>query len=185
MKYCPRCEKTLPKESFGKNKRRSDGLAQACKPCRARDGLAKYHENKEMYNDRRIAKYHSDIDKSRAESRAKYYKYHDTNKVRNAESSSKYRAKRLQATLRGIDEDLSPFYQKAKDLTNLTGIRHEVDHIVPLRGERVCGLHVSWNLQVLSITDNRSKRNKWNDDMETNYGTIQLGQSLKKTSNGC
>ncbi len=51
-------------------------------------------------------------------------------------------------------------YKDAAELTLLTGIRHEVDHIHPIKGRKSCGLHVPWNLQVLTWRENNRKRNK-------------------------
>jgi hypothetical protein len=42
-----------------------------------------------------------------------------------------------------------------------TGVRHEVDHVVPLRGATVTGLHIASNLQIIKASDNRRKSNKY------------------------
>ena len=58
-------------------------------------------------------------------------------------------------------DKIKEIYAKAADLTLETGIKHEVDHIVPLTNDLVCGLHVEHNLRVITLNENRKKHNKF------------------------
>lgn len=56
------------------------------------------------------------------------------------------------------------FYSESRRLTLETGIKHVVDHMIPIDGEGVSGLHVETNLQVMTDRANVSKRNKYSQD---------------------
>lgn len=55
-------------------------------------------------------------------------------------------------------------YLEARRLTKVTGVKHEVDHIIPSNHKLVCGLHVENNLQILTEYENAVKSNKFNPD---------------------
>ena len=56
--------------------------------------------------------------------------------------------------------EIRQLYQIAITMTQTTGEQYVVDHIVPLRSYEVCGLHVPWNLRVITQEKNLKKSNK-------------------------
>lgn len=78
--------------------------------------------------------------------------------------NSAYRAAEVGATPAWLTDEhkaqIRALYEDAQRLTAETGVKHHVDHIVPLRGETVTGLHVPWNLRVITAAENVRKKNK-------------------------
>lgn len=69
-----------------------------------------------------------------------------------------HRAQRVRRTPPWVDlVAIRAFYIEARRLTILTGELHVVDHIVPMCGRTVSGLHVHWNLRVIHWRENARK----------------------------
>jgi len=57
-------------------------------------------------------------------------------------------------------------YLQAQKITKITGERYVVDHIISLISPEVCGLHVPWNLRVITQDENLKKSNKLLDTQQ-------------------
>jgi len=141
MKKCSTCEETKPYTEFFKQSRNKDGYFGQCKFC----VNEKRKERKDSIN-------------------AKQRKYYRKNKqyyITKAYLRNKQVARAKPAWLTEEHEFMLEEIYELRDLrSKLTGVVHHVDHIVPLRGQNCCGLHVPWNLQVIPALDNLSKSNR-------------------------
>lgn len=57
-----------------------------------------------------------------------------------------------------------PGFKAVKDewrLRKLAGEDVHIDHVIPICSDIVCGLHVPWNLEVITVTENLRKSNRW------------------------
>lgn len=109
-------------------------------------------------------------------------KYYQENKDKILEKTSLYRKShpetvRLhngsrkkaikQATPKWADkEKIKEIYRTAVELEATTGLKYHVDHIIPLKGKDICGLHVHNNLRVIPEQENLKKKNKFDPTIE-------------------
>jgi hypothetical protein len=187
-KFCRDCKHDLPVSDFHKQTKAKDGLQIRCKACNKAMGAAWYQKNKERRNAKSQEWYEANKEEHNAncrqyqeENKERLYPKQRQWKQENAERrrdvdvawlnanpgysahrAAKYRSAKLQRTPQWADmEAIAELYVEAKRLTELTGIQFHVDHIVPLQGELVSGLHVPANLQLLTAHENHSKSNSF------------------------
>lgn len=174
MKKCSNCAEEKSLEDFYNRAMAYDGKQSRCKVCQNKLTKAYAEKNREKTREscrkwrKRNKKYASDWVKTNRESvRNAHKKWVSKNKHKRAAVEAKRRASLLKATPLWLDgshlEYIQGVYRLANKLGTLTAQPMEVDHIVPLQGENVCGLHVPWNLQILHQKINRRKNNRHND----------------------
>lgn len=100
----------------------------------------------------------------RLDNKEYFTQYSKDNRSRILAHTRKRQASLLQRTPPWLDRvsfaEMEFTYEYCGALRSI-GLKYEVDHIVPLQGKVVSGLHVPWNLQVISEFDNRSKANNF------------------------
>lgn len=164
MKHCYKCKQFKALDLFGKNKSKSDGLATECRDCKRAQDRDYAARNRERAKQKASDWYYNNKEYALIKNRLNSKKWRTENKDKNSAKSNKYRASKLKATPNWLTKEhhtqIESFYWLAKLQKELTDDVYHVDHIVPLKGKTVCGLHVPWNLQLLKATDNIIKGNR-------------------------
>jgi hypothetical protein len=116
----------------------------------------KHREKTRQKRLRDPSKYKEIVNKS---NKKRYYEHYASERARLNNLSASRRAA-TPKWLTAIDRAMiREFYDLAKARETQTGIKYHVDHIIPVNGKSVCGLHVPWNLQILSRSENCAKKN--------------------------
>jgi hypothetical protein len=172
MKKCSACQEEKSVSMFHKNKGTCDGLSYLCKPCKKEHAAKSYQANKQA-TDARNRKYYLEH-KEQVHEYLREYKRLNRHKHSQGKQETRNRieadrrARKLSATHGDIElNDLvfTEAYTVARDRFNATGIKHHVDHIVPLKSKLVCGLHCWTNIRVIPWYENISKGNTLQEDL--------------------
>ena len=97
---------------------------------------------------------------NKAEINARNNAYYKKNYQDNREFCLVKRAAWKRGTHPQFSKEIRRFYAEARRKTRETGVLYVVDHIWPLKGKNSCGLHVSWNMQIITSEENDRKGNK-------------------------
>lgn len=181
-KFCGYCQIEKPLAAFSARNASPDNLAYKCRDCEKayRAGRkaeyaalrrASYEKNRERERAQALAYYHANRDEMRAKHLAYMERTAERQRQYRKETKDEYNARTAKRRA-ALDERTPPWltrehftqmqrlYKIAKEIGKMTGEPQHVDHVVPLRGRLVCGLHVPWNLRVVPAALNIAKGNR-------------------------
>jgi 5-methylcytosine-specific restriction endonuclease McrA len=120
-------------------------------------GKRYYEKNREVVIARAAARPHEEVreykEKYKAANPELYKALTSVRKRRHRNATPPWVTKEQKLQIRQM-------YLQAQKLTKMTGERYVVDHIIPLLNDSVCGLHLPWNLRVMTQEENLKKSNK-------------------------
>lgn len=171
-KVCSKCKQSKDISLYDFRSRKNNTKMPNCKLCRRQEQAVYYQANKDRINPSRY-EYNKNYRLSNPE-KAKFWqsswrqenyelskelhrRYYRKNKKKRHASARRYELSKINATPKWLTESqkdaMTEIYASCPE-------GYHVDHIVPLRGNDVCGLHVPWNLQHLPAKENLKKSNR-------------------------
>ncbi len=174
MKHCPKCNQEKPFEAFYASSTHKSGYASWCKACEAQRNKDKFQRRKDAQlakaKEYRVANKEYVTagilawrNKNPKRLAGIYRNWADRNRHKVNAKWMKRQAGKKNRTPNWLTDDELWMMKQAYDIASIRskclGIKFHVDHIVPLQGKTVSGLHVPWNLQVIPAKLNQQKSN--------------------------
>ena len=172
FKVCTKCNKDKPYSEFHKKKANKTGVSSNCKVCANKVSNLSKAKNPEYYKEiRELWKINNKerhdflrqrwAEENRERSNEIKINWIKRNPSKVCYFSSNRRAMKKNAEVNWANQFfMEEVYSFARLRTKLFDFKWEVDHIVPLQSDLVCGLHCEQNLQVIPRKENRIKSNK-------------------------
>lgn len=161
-KACHSCFSFKSFDSFYNCKNASDKKLSECITCNKKRGQSHRENNRERNRTR--SRGYAKVNAQTIRNRVKKWRKDNPGKKRALErirETRKLQACPPWAQTQANRKEMLAHYLHAEWLELVTGESFQVDHIVPLLSDFVCGLHVPANLMVLSAKDNQSKSAYW------------------------
>lgn len=121
-----------------------------------------YRENVDYERQRRLKRHYDNPEEARRYARERRARYPE---IAALDGKQRREVMIQRCVAWGNRVAIRSFYREARRLSVETGIAHQVDHIIPLRGKNVSGLHVETNLRVIPARLNQSKGNSFCPEM--------------------
>lgn len=189
-KECAQCKLTKNILEFAKERSSADGHRNQCKVCVLENKREYVKNNRELvkaqkkaeyekHRDRYIEygrRYHQENrDEISRKSKIHYYanqerilaynrEYCRLNSEKRSRAASERNLRLKQEQPKWVSnykDEIIEIYKERQRLDETTSEKHHVDHIIPLTHPDVSGLHVFWNMQILTQNENCSKKNKF------------------------
>lgn len=165
------CSQVNPQayENFVKDHRYADGYQNRCKVCQKKYDSKRFDKKREEIlqqskfyydsNQEQVKARHAEWRETHKRYAAEYGKlYRQLNPGKELEKSRRYQLAKMNAAPKWLTKEQ---IQEMQEIYTTCPEGYEVDHIVPIQGKNVKGLHVPWNLQHLPSSKNRNKSNKY------------------------
>lgn len=188
MKSCSHCRQVKPFEAFYTSSTHKSGYASWCKECESERNKAKSKANRErrLVKAKEWRKSNEEVVKrgilawreANKDRYARYFvDYANANRGKvNAKWMKREAAKKCRTPLWLTDEmskEIEIEYSLAAWCSAVMKQPYHVDHIVPLQGKIVSGLHVPWNLQVIPAKENRMKSNLFTEELKAKVAALE------------